>query len=50
MPEGKREEKEHNIKSNLENKDIAGLKWTFLLGNDSVCVHIFGLVFQRHRK
>lgn len=31
MPVGKKEEKEQDIKSNLENKDIAGFKWTFPL-------------------
>lgn len=31
MPEGEKEEKELDIKSNFENKDIAELKWTFPL-------------------
>lgn len=46
MPEGEQEEREHNIKSNLENKDIAGHKWTFQLDthNRSACVLIFGYV------
>lgn len=31
MPEGTREEKEQDIKSNLENEDVVGFKWTFPL-------------------
>lgn len=50
MPQGERKKKkEHNIKSNLENMDIAGLKWTFSLHphNSRARVHVFELLETR---
>lgn len=37
---GKKEEKEQDIKSNLENKDIAGFEWNFPVDTQYECLSV----------